>query len=323
VLHFSTRDFPRSGKVARWNDIIAEVFTPLETRAEKPEEFEGSVDCIQLGDIFLANVIASPAKVIRSPEYAAASRERHYFLHMQLNGQLRVVQEGREALLNEGDLVLCDSALPYSLDYSRPSDTLVMIAKPSDVKQRLPAPECVLGVELNGRQGMSQTLSVMMRSVWQQAKIGLPDEIGVRAGRNLLDLFATSCMHTFGERVADSAVAAARRSHIRCYIEMNLRDPDLTVGSVAAAFRISPRYLHMLFVDEDETISGYIRRRRLEECHKRLLDPMWRRRSITELAYAWGFNNTTHFARVFRERYGMSPREFRNVSLTSDEAALH
>lgn len=323
MLHLSTSEFPRSAKVSRWNDIIAEVFTSLETKAVKPDEFEGEVKCAELGDVYLAHVHASPASVIRSARHAALSRERYYFLHMQLNGRLRAAQDGREAILEEGDMVLCDSALPYTLDYNTPSDTLVMIASPAALKQRLPAPEVALGARLDGAQGLSSTLSGMLRSVWTETQRGLEPDISARLGHNLLDMFATCCMQTFGERAAESAVAAARRSHIRCYIESNLRDPELSVGAVAAAFRISPRYLHMLFADEEETISGYIRRRRLEECYKLLADPLWRRRSITELAYAWGFNNTTHFARVFRERYGMSPREYRESTIGSREGVLH
>ncbi|MEZ5893346.1 MAG: helix-turn-helix domain-containing protein [Parvularculaceae bacterium] len=322
MLHLSTKDFAGASKVSRWNDIVAEVFTPLETRPLCPDEFEGEIDSVQLGDVFLANVVASPATVARTARHAASSRERHYFFHLQLDGELRVAQDGREAILSKGDMVLCDSALPYTLEYEVPASTLVMIATPQDIKRRLPAPEIALGQRMSGSEGLSSTLSGMLASVWHQVKNGLDAEIGERVGANLLDMFATSCMDAFGSRIADSAVASARRSHIRCYIESNLKDPELTVASIAAAFRISPRYLHMLFAEEEETISGFIRRRRLEECKKRLADQMWRHRSITELAYAWGFNNTTHFARVFRERYGVSPREYRNAHL-AEKQAIH
>lgn len=323
MLHYSTSDFPCASKVSRWNDIIAEVFTPLETKALRPADFEGAVDSVQLGDIYLANVKASPASVTRSARSAALSRERHYFLHLQMKGEMLVSQDGREAHLKEGDMVLCDSALPYTLDYNTDASTLVMIAGPQDIKQRLPAPEIALGQRLSGVDGISSVLSGMLTSVWRHASVGIDEDIARRVGANLLDLFATSCMDSFGSRVAESAVGAARRSHIRCYIESNLKDSELSVASIASAFRISPRYLHMLFADEEETISGLIRRRRLEECKKRLADPMWRHRSITELAYAWGFNNTTHFARVFRERYGISPREFRNAAIIEQGAAVH
>lgn len=314
-MHYSTEDFSGASRVTRWNEIITEVFTPLETKTSKPDDFRGAVDCIQLGDVYLANIVASPARICRTAQHALYCRNRRFFIYLQLAGDLLVAQDGREAHLRPGDMVMCDSALPYTLDFDEPCSTLVMTASPKDIKQRLPAPEVALGQKLSGVDGISSTLSVMLSSVWKQAQCGIDDDISRRLAANLLDLLATSCMSAFGGRIAESAVGSARRSHIRCFIESNLKDPDLSVASIASAFRISPRYLHMLFADEDETISGFIRRRRLEECRKQLADPIWARRSITELAYEWGFNNTTHFARVFRGRYGVSPREYRNANL--------
>jgi AraC-like DNA-binding protein len=243
---------------------------------------------------------------------------------MQLKGELLVSQLGREAHLKEGDLVMCDSALPYALEYRDPSSTLVVTVSSKDIKQRLPAPETALGQRLDGKSGLTSMLSAMLTGVWEQAQNGLNEEIESRLSSNLLDLFAISCMDAFGGRVSDSAIASARRSQIRCYIESHMKDSNLSVSSIAAAFRISPRYLHMLFTDEEETISSYVRRRRLEECKKRLADSAWMRRSITELAYACGFNNTTHFARVFRDQYGVSPRDYRKACFEQKkEEAVH
>ena len=44
---------------------------------------------------------------------------------------------------------------------------------------------------------------------------------------------------------------------------------------------------------------------------------LWRNgyRHISEIAFAWGFNDLSHFGRVFREHFGMSPREFRQSQL--------
>ena len=319
MLHLSTHEFAGGSRLARWSEIVAEVFTPLEITARRPDQFDASVDAVELGQVRLANVVASPAKVHRTARDAAVSRMRHYFLYLQLEGELLVAQDGHDAHLREGDMALCDSALPYTLENRERCSTLVMIVEPTALKRRLPSPEIALGRKMSGADGLSAALSLSLAAVWRDVKRRERVEVAEVLSKNLLDLLATCCMDSFGARGVDSAVAASRRSHIRCHIESNLSDPELTVASIAKAFRISPRYLHMLFADEDETISGFIRRRRLEECRKKLSDPMWRQRSITELAYGWGFNNTTHFARVFREKYGVSPREFRNKTATDNE----
>ena len=51
---------------------------------------------------------------------------------------------------------------------------------------------------------------------------------------------------------------------------------------------------------QDETVARYILRRRLEACSRALLSPSQRGRTVTAIAFDYGFNSPTHFGRVFR-----------------------
>jgi len=312
MLSYSTHGLPSSAKVSYWNDIISDVFAPLETRPENAGAFDAEVRCIHVGRLRMAQATSRAATVKRSKAQAAKLDDHRFFLHVQMSGQLLVKQEAHEAVLEQGDLVLSDSTLPYQLSYDDSCSTLVLIVAESELKRHLPTPEEMIGVKLSGAKGLSQTTSLMLRNVWDHAD-NLPPELGSRIADSILDVFATACTEVKGMVVADAAIVGARRIQIKRYIEANLRDPELSVRSVAAAFGISPRYLHILFASENETVSSYILRRRLEECGKQLADALWQRRTITEIAFGWGFNNATHFARVFRNHYGTSPREYRNA----------
>lgn len=315
---YSTHGLSPSAKVSYWNGVTGDLFAPAETRPLNAGEFDAEVRCTQFGRLRLANAVSRAATVRRSKAQAAKADAHRYFLHVQLQGQLRLTQESHEALLEEGDLVLSDSTLPCSLTYDDTCSTLVLIVTADELKRHLPTPEEVIGVKLSGSKGLSRTTSLMLRSVWEQAEEGFPPELGSRIADGILDVFATSWAATRNIVVADAAIVGARRVQIKRYIEANLRNPDLNVRSVAAAFGISPRYLHILFANESETVSSYILRRRLEECGKQLTDVLWQRRTITEIAFGWGFNNATHFARVFRNHYGKSPREYRNSQARRD-----
>jgi AraC-like DNA-binding protein len=108
-----------------------------------------------------------------------------------------------------------------------------------------------------------------------------------------------------------SSLATAHRIRIVNYIEAHLGDPDLTPMRVAEACKMTPRYLHHLFSNESETVARYILRRRLEECSRALKTPAQRGRTVTSIAFDYGFNSPTHFGRVFRARFGTTPREYR------------
>ena len=101
---------------------------------------------------------------------------------------------------------------------------------------------------------------------------------------------------------------------IRDYIETHLHDPDMTPQRIADALHMSARYLHHLFSDGDETAARYILRRRLDECARSMLDASRRDRSLLDIAMSFGFNNASHFGRVFRQRFRMSPSEYRRHS---------
>jgi AraC-like DNA-binding protein len=133
--------------------------------------------------------------------------------------------------------------------------------------------------------------------------------------RNVLEVMATSYAMVFDKDVGDCSVAGARRVQAKRFIEAHLTEPDLTPTAVARAIEVSPRYLRMLFAEDDETASAYILRRRLEECARQLASSLRRGQTITEIAYAGGFNSTTHFSRAFRQHYELTPGQYRNRHL--------
>ena len=52
-----------------------------------------------------------------------------------------------------------------------------------------------------------------------------------------------------------------------------------------------------------------------------LKNPAQAQRTITDIAFSWGFNNGAHFSRVFREHTGLSPSDFRETALRQTSAA--
>ena len=72
----------------------------------------------------------------------------------------------------------------------------------------------------------------------------------------------------------------------------------------------------MLFQRSDMTVSAYIINSRLHACKQALTDSAFQRLQISEIAFRWGFNSTSHFCRTFKERYGASPTDVRHAALT-------
>lgn len=130
-------------------------------------------------------------------------------------------------------------------------------------------------------------------------------------GAQLADLLAMMLRRDDSEIIPD--IREERRRAILGHIDAHLADPGLDVASIARAFGFSSRTVHKLFEGEAHTVARTIWDRRLERCREEMVDPGLAARSITEIAHFWGFSDSQHFSRAFRQRYGLTPREYRNM----------
>ena len=111
---------------------------------------------------------------------------------------------------------------------------------------------------------------------------------------------------------------------IALYLDDHLHDPDLTPSRIARDHHISLRQLYNVWSKGSaETLGQWIIGKRLETARRDLARPDARTHTIAAIARRCGFVDTAHFARKFRQVYGMSPREWRTIAhhqaLTSDQ----
>jgi acetamidase/formamidase/AraC-like DNA-binding protein len=108
-----------------------------------------------------------------------------------------------------------------------------------------------------------------------------------------------------------TASKAALLDRIGQTIERELYDPDLTPAGVAQMQGISERYLQRLFEDSGDNFTRYLRERRLQRSWEELSNVAAAHHSVSDIAYQCGFRDAAHFSRAFRDRFGQSPRAFR------------
>jgi len=104
-------------------------------------------------------------------------------------------------------------------------------------------------------------------------------------------------------------------SGIKTFIEQNLRDVNLDTSVITRHAGLSARYINDLFEDEGTSLMRYVWKRRLENCRKDMLNPVYAGHRLSDIAFRWGFNDTAHFSRAFKQQFGCSPREFRYVEV--------
>jgi AraC-like DNA-binding protein len=91
-------------------------------------------------------------------------------------------------------------------------------------------------------------------------------------------------------------------------VERHQSDPKFTTALAAASVGMSRMHLNRkLRALTGRSTHEYIRERRLEEARALLSQPL----TVASIASLCGFKNGSHFARVFRERFGVAPSAYR------------
>lgn len=94
-------------------------------------------------------------------------------------------------------------------------------------------------------------------------------------------------------------------------INENLSDPDFNVEKLTEQVGISRAQLHRKMKEITGISTGdFIRNLRLEQAARLIAE---NKINVTQVAYAVGFNNQTHFSTVFKKHYGMTPTEYQNL----------
>jgi AraC-like DNA-binding protein len=316
---FSTAGVPTSRRTSYWNEVYTSHFAQVNFDPVSRENFEAELRTGTVGPLGLARVSYNAADVERTRSHIDRTRQRLFSFVLHLRGRGVFTHYGHNTILDEGDFTLSDNAEPHHLTLQGPADVIIVQSPPDVLKSYLPSPERLCGLRLPAHEGFTRTAAAMMRSLVDHLDRGYSPRFSPMIVRNVLEVMATSYAMVFDEGIADCSVAGARRVQARCFIEAHLTEPDLTPATVARSLEVSPRYLRMLFAADRETVSGYILRRRLEECARQLASSLRRGQTITEIAFAGGFNATPHFARAFRRQFGMTPRQYRETHRRSSE----
>ena len=105
---------------------------------------------------------------------------------------------------------------------------------------------------------------------------------------------------------------------IRQYIADHLDDLALDVDTLRRQFFCSRATLYRLF-EGDGGVAKYIRDARLRACMHDLALPSTTRKHIALIATRWGFENPSHFNRLFKQSFGVVPSAVGGLTLASNE----
>jgi len=106
----------------------------------------------------------------------------------------------------------------------------------------------------------------------------------------------------------------ARLKAIKADVDARLPDHTLSVDTLSLRHGISPRYMRSLFEGEGTTFTEYVLNRRLLLAYRALGNAANRHLKISAIAYESGFGDLSYFNQRFRQYFGMTPSDARELA---------
>lgn len=293
-----------------WVEVACRTYVDLHVTRLDDAPFRAGIDLTPLGDTMFTELHTTPVRVERRPAEIARANAEFAILILQQAGSMLVTQDGREAHLVPGAATIVDTTRPYAFYAPEPVRQIVLHCPRHQLESRLRSMRAVTAAQIAGSPVGALLAGTFATLARERRRFAPPEAEAV--GRYALDLLATSLEATPEAGAAVfSRGSAALLTRISAYLRDNLADPALVPAQIAAAHGISVRHVHRLFHESGDTVAAAIRRGRLDRCRADLEDPRQRARSVTEIALRWGFNDSAHFSRAFKARFGLSPRAAR------------
>lgn len=296
-------------RAAIWREWVWTHFGGLDSDLYGDTDFEGHMSASQAGDVVLTRLEANRHRVIKSDRQARAGESAYLKIVAPWRGSAGVQQSGREAWVRPGGWAIYDTTGSYAVANPERVEHLIVMLPKAQLTERGLALEHLMARQVGGVSGIARVALETMRTTYQELP-GMSESAARGAGEAIVELVRLSLLELAG-RADGRTQLESFRDRIRVHIGRHLRDPGLSLDHIASAMNCSKRHLHNAFSAEDDTLAQYIQRQRIEACMRDLADPQRADRSITEIAFSWGFNNSAHFSRVFREHTGDTPSAFR------------
>lgn len=273
-----------------FRDEVTASLVPQEIVADRGRDFAARVSMADVGSMKVLDTTVSPLRARRRGD--ADSQDSSVFILYAVSGAGELAHRRGVEPIVAGTTLVIPASEGFDVLYARDS-RLIFVAVPGDLVRttyaRLQGP--IRSVS-QGPVGRAVTSSLAH----------IPDEedaASPAAVRTVVELIAS---------VSSAHSMPTLRARAERLIEENLGDLRLGVGFLSARLGVSARTLERAF--NGEGVASAIRQRRLEVAAGRLrAHPS---ASVSSIAADLGFGSASRFSAHFRERYAVSPREWRS-----------
>lgn len=319
--HISTSMVPEAERYGFWSDVSQKYFVKLDCLLQPyasiatnaGSNFSADLIHCNLGNLDLIDLRATAHCVERPGPHP--QEDDYFLLSLLTEGSCQLTQDGRTASVMPGEMVLYDTRRPYRVALATPFRMCSIRIPHETMRIYLPSPEHLVARPLTHDTAMGRIASGLVLNVFNEQE-HVDGASKSSMAKSVLEMLAAGLqsLRVDESPVNGSKLAQFHLERIKQSIDTHLGDAELNVEFLAQLLKMSPSSIHRAFESQPLGVSEFIWSKRLEICKQALGNPQLASRSISELAYSWGFTSNAHFSRAFKRYTGYAPREFRRLS---------
>lgn len=305
LTHFDASTVRESDRFAYWQEEICRSFCRSGTKPLRAGMFNAHLSATTLGSIQLSYVDCEALKYERGPSDVRAAPSDDFLLSVLCEGEGRLEQLGRRALQRPGDVVVYDTAQPFSYEFPEHYGLVLLKIPRRAMLARVPEVERMTALVINGQTPLGALAASMIRNA---AGLDLVDgAAAAKVGTSIIDVVSAVMDVQLAGAGAPTDRHAVLLQRAQAYMRAHLDDPELDVDRIAAALYVSSSTLARLFAGQGTTVIRWLWEERLNTAHRALIEG--RVKQVTEAAMTCGFSSFSHFSRSFKARFGESPNK--------------
>ncbi|RMC32023.1 helix-turn-helix domain-containing protein [Paracoccus alkanivorans] len=299
-----------------WRQTVSQAYFALDVEPRDKERFRGSMHRWRLGNVELSRIHCDGLIYRRHDRHLLNETESSLLIAIPEDETINFVQGDRRSTCKPGGFLVERSDAPYEYWHTERNRQWVLKVPTAHVRARLGRAERLGGLAFDAGSGIASFFVSSLHMTINHLEV-IDEAARGAAGTHLVELLCLAIMDD--QRVLTSNLSSVRAAHLsraETFIRDHLKDPDLSPGMVAEGCGISLRYLQRLFHESDQSIQGYIRERRLSRCNEELRS-LQSSRTISDIAYDWGFTDQAQFSKYYRARFGRTASETRREAMTA------
>ena len=262
MIRLSTEDLPDPNQLDSLFEVYGRTIIKhgVEPGDDRPFRFEANL--YSLPSLGLALTIISPCRAPRRVEHIDGD---DLVLSILLSGARTVNQLNREVMIRDGQAILTTCGSPGVVSIHATSRMIGLRVPRAIIEGSVADIDAALLRPIPRDTPALRLLTSYIGAIENALAGSTPDLCAIMV-KHCHDLFAMALGPTrdAAELARGRGVRAARLHSIERQIVANLHNKTLSIGAVAAAHGISPRYVNLLFEEIGKNFTQYVLEKRLE-----------------------------------------------------------